>query len=261
MTTKTETPPSEIVQMLEDAIEREGLSVTDAATRSKVRRSFLSRLLNGHPPPREKDSRRSADTPDGRYTQLAEALNLNAEVFLPLIAKAQEENTEQLKEKRQKSKGKKKPPSPPKPTQEAEPTPAQEPTTGLSLAEDFKTRFPDGWKAIQTRQALRGDSNVMAIVEDVLDAKLGNDALRWKIFLRKRTRKTLTNASNQSQPGNFSEFNLHISFAQDAQTYLQIADELTDETGGVEEPPHIRDALTELARMIYEIACAYPDRG
>ena len=78
-----------IAETLRQAIADKEWTISQAAREADVDRTFLSRLLAGHPPPRARDGRRSAEL-DPRYSQIASALGLNLQHFLNQVRKEQE---------------------------------------------------------------------------------------------------------------------------------------------------------------------------
>ena len=75
-------PP--IADTLREAIADKEWTISQAAREAEVDRSFLSRLLSGHPPPRARDGRRGPEQ-DPRYSKLAEALGLEVQVFVDQV--------------------------------------------------------------------------------------------------------------------------------------------------------------------------------
>ncbi|MCB9741516.1 MAG: helix-turn-helix transcriptional regulator [Alphaproteobacteria bacterium] len=78
-----------IAETLRQAIADKEWTISRAAREAEVDRSFLSRLLAGHPPPRARSGHRTADS-DPRYEQLARALGLDVDVFLSAVRSEQE---------------------------------------------------------------------------------------------------------------------------------------------------------------------------
>lgn len=71
------------------ALARKRWSIARAAKESGVERTFLSRLVNGSPPPRVKKGRQTAEI-DPRYRRLAEALDIpNPGAFIQEVIAAQ----------------------------------------------------------------------------------------------------------------------------------------------------------------------------
>ncbi|MCB9764820.1 MAG: helix-turn-helix transcriptional regulator [Alphaproteobacteria bacterium] len=81
-----------IAETLRQAIAQKEWTISRAAREADVDRTFLSRLLSGHPPPRARDGRKSADD-DPRYEQLAAALGLDPDAFLNQVQREQELRT------------------------------------------------------------------------------------------------------------------------------------------------------------------------
>ncbi len=79
----------EIADLLQKAVAQKGWSVTEAANRIGVERSFLSRLLAGKTPPKKREGSRSTGRPDARYIKIAKTLGLNEEEFLKAVAERQ----------------------------------------------------------------------------------------------------------------------------------------------------------------------------
>lgn len=77
-----------ISEQLRSALRRKGWSITAAAKKSGVDRSFLSRLLSGQDPPRTRDGRQTAEY-DERYWNLAKALDLDAVSFVQAVGRVQ----------------------------------------------------------------------------------------------------------------------------------------------------------------------------
>jgi len=77
-----------IAEQLKAALRRKEWSITAAAEKSGVDRSFLSRLLSGQDPPRTRDGRETAEH-DERYWNLAKALDLDAASFVATVARVQ----------------------------------------------------------------------------------------------------------------------------------------------------------------------------
>lgn len=78
-----------LAETLRRAIARKEWTISRAAREADVDRSFLSRLISGHPPPRARDGRLSAEL-DARYAKIAQALSLDEGVFLDQVVQAQE---------------------------------------------------------------------------------------------------------------------------------------------------------------------------
>ncbi len=76
-----------IAEQLEAALRRKGWSISTAADKSGVNRSFLSRLVNGQDPPRSRSGHQTAEH-DDRYRRLAEALELDG--FVESVARIQQ---------------------------------------------------------------------------------------------------------------------------------------------------------------------------
>jgi len=78
-----------IAEEIKSALARKRWSIARAAKESGVERTFLSRLVNGLPPPRTKKGRQAAEI-DPRYRRLAEALCLpNPDAFIQEVMDAQ----------------------------------------------------------------------------------------------------------------------------------------------------------------------------
>lgn len=77
-----------IAEMLKTALYDKGWSISQAASESRVDRSFLSRLTTGKTPPRSRKGRQTADL-DDRYRRIARALGLDVEDFIQEVARAQ----------------------------------------------------------------------------------------------------------------------------------------------------------------------------
>ncbi len=77
-----------IAEQLKAALRRKEWSITTAAKKSGVDRSFLSRLLSGQDPPRTRDGRETAEH-DERYRNLAKALDLDVASFVATVVQVQ----------------------------------------------------------------------------------------------------------------------------------------------------------------------------
>lgn len=78
-----------LAETLRRAIAQKEWTISRAAREADVDRSFLSRLMSGHPPPRARDGRLNAEL-DSRYQKIAAALELNEDIFLEQVIAAQE---------------------------------------------------------------------------------------------------------------------------------------------------------------------------
>lgn len=78
-----------LADTLRRAIAQKEWTISRAAREADVDRSFLSRLMSGHPPPRARDGRLGAEM-DARYAKIAQALSLNEDSFLEQVIQAQE---------------------------------------------------------------------------------------------------------------------------------------------------------------------------
>lgn len=91
-----------IAPQINEALQRKGWSITEAAAKAELDRSFVSRLAGGHSPPRTKKGRKNARH-DERYPQLARILGLDESTFVDEVVRLQrgftpslgEESTEQ----------------------------------------------------------------------------------------------------------------------------------------------------------------------
>lgn len=77
-----------IADTIRHAIAEKEWTISRTAREASIDRSFLSRLLSGHPPPRARDGRRDASI-DPRYSKLAQALELDVDGFVAQVRKEQ----------------------------------------------------------------------------------------------------------------------------------------------------------------------------
>ena len=78
-----------IADLLRRAIADKEWTISRAAKEADVDRSFLSRLLSGHPPPKARDGRKPVEL-DPRYQKIAQALELDELSFLNAVAAEQD---------------------------------------------------------------------------------------------------------------------------------------------------------------------------
>ena len=78
-----------IADLLRRAIADKEWTISRAAKEADVDRSFLSRLLSGHPPPKARDGRKPVEL-DPRYQKIAQALTLDEVAFLNAVAAEQD---------------------------------------------------------------------------------------------------------------------------------------------------------------------------
>jgi hypothetical protein len=219
---------------LQNGIERKGWStITEAAEKIGIERTFLSRLLKGEPPRWRRGGSRSKVEPDERYQRMARKLDLGEE-FLEAVAR-------ELKARS--PKGRKAPES-------------QRAKTAVPQAifdDDLGRRYPDLWRLVEAHGELRGESALLRLAEDCLTGIQGADA--WKRRLRSyRHREHFFEAKRHDRLGTFQRLSRQATSVE-SRTCRRIAEAITDDIGPKADESSLAERI-EIASFFFELAYA-----
>jgi transcriptional regulator with XRE-family HTH domain len=143
-----------IADQLKAALRGKKWSISEAASKSDVSRSFLSRLLSGQGPPRTRSGHQTAEH-DERYRSLAETLDLpDPSGFIQIVAHAQQ-------------------------TQSAAPP----------VPEILRRRYPNLHQQIAKNQPLRNRADLLRLMGDCLGKAIAPQAERLKEEVLTRLKK------------------------------------------------------------------------
>ncbi len=234
----------ETAKFLRIALSERNWSITEAALKIGVDRSFLSRVLSGKYLPRKLKGSRSIGEPDERYKRIATALKLDEKEFLGTVTREQQSRSSRLRRK---------------------PKAARVPSEETSIVNQIKADYKKFHNAFAVIGEMDGPAALLNLAEECLGTLRPRDvAERWKERLRQSPR--LTNASfffEHDHIGTRARALGCISCWSRPQICQRIAEELTDDMSpDAKESDNGETAGVrgEIARMFIELSHALQER-